>query len=162
MLFSLALLVVGSTVTFNAPYSNAVDFYLQINRPGLGSSSDGLDAHDITEFGMTRDAAQAYPEVAEMLWRAASGGVASPAPMTTNDVQKFLDWKRSLNTDARAQVNYTLTLRRAAEMAEEWSTTEDEAQANFVMRSPSDKDNATDCGDNNPNVVRCAPRLFND
>jgi len=138
-----------------------VDYYLQVNRPGLGSSTDGLDAHDITEFGMTRADAQKHPEVAEMLWRAASGGTACPAAMTTNDVQKFFEWKRGLDANARAQLDYTLTLRRAAEMEEDWGHNDDDAADTFVMRWPSADDNDTD-NDNNPNVLRIPPRVFND
>jgi hypothetical protein len=100
-MLSLALLV-GITITFNAPYSNAVDFRLSIARPGLGSSVDGLDPHDLSDLGWSESDAEKHPAVREILWSAASGGCACPASLTTNDVQAFFTWRSSLDPARRS------------------------------------------------------------
>ena len=114
-MLTLALLVVGATVTL-APYSNAVDYRLSISRPGLGSSTDGLDPHDLRDFGWDEADAAAHPSVREMLWSAASGGCAFPAALTTNDVRAYFAWRRGLDPARRAQADDTLVLLRQADL----------------------------------------------
>lgn len=114
-MLSLALLALGSTVTL-APYSNAVDYRLSITRPGLGSSVDGLDPHDLSDLGWREDDAAQHPAVREMLWSAASGGCACPAALTTNDVQAYFAWRSSLDAARRAQADSALVLTRQADL----------------------------------------------
>ena len=115
-MLTLCLLALGATVTFNAPYSGVIDYRLSISRPGLGSSVDGLDPHDLSDLGWSDSDAERHPAVREMLWSAASGGCAFPASLTTNDVQAFFSWRSSLDPARRAQADSALVLLRQADL----------------------------------------------
>lgn len=115
ILARLALLAVGATVTL-APYSNAVDYRLSITRPGLGSSVDGIEPHDLSDLGWDESDAAKHPRVRELLWNAASGGCACPADLTTNDVQAYFAWRGSLDAARRAQADSALVVLRQADL----------------------------------------------
>lgn len=129
ILARLALLAVGATVTL-APYSGVIDYRLSISRPGLGSSMDGLDPHDLTDLGWREEDAAQHPEVREMLWSAASGGCACPASLTTNDVQSFFEWRRGLDPARRAQADDALVLLRQADLDAEGAAERAEVEEN--------------------------------
>lgn len=114
-MLSLALVALGSTVTFNAPYSGIIDYRLSISRPGLGSSSDGMNP-DLRELGWQPEHAAKFPRVEEMLRSAASGGLACPASLTTNDMQMYSAWRDSLDAHSRAQADSALVLIRQADL----------------------------------------------
>ncbi len=126
-MFSLALIALGSTVTL-APYSNAVDYRLSIARPGLGSSSDGIEP-DLRDFGWRAEHAARHGRVEELLRAAASGGVACPASLTTDDVQAYFAWRSSLDAYGRAKADTTLVLLRQSELDAQEEAERAEAQA---------------------------------
>ncbi len=144
-MLSLALLFVGSTITFNAPYSGVIDYRLSISRPGLGSSVDGLDPHDLSDFGWSDSDAEKHPVVKELLWSAASGGCAFPASLTTNDVQAFFEWRRGLDPARRAQADDALVLLRQSDL-----DAQEEADRAEVEKNASVPDLALDDADAEP------------
>ncbi len=115
-MLTLALLALGATVTLDAPYSGVIDYRLSISRPGLGSSVDGRDPHDLRDLGWRESDAERHPVVREILWNAASGGCAFPASLTTNDVQAYFAWRSSLDPARRAQADDALVLLRQADL----------------------------------------------
>ena len=115
-MLTLCLLAAPAPVTLNAPYSGVIDYRLAISRPGLGSSRDGLDAHDLRDFGWREEDAERHPVVKELLWSAASGGCACPASLTTNDVQAFFEWRRGLDPYSRTKADSALVLLRQADL----------------------------------------------
>jgi len=135
-MLSLALLALGATVTFNAPYSGAVDFRLSVSRPGLGSSTDGNDPHDLRDFGWSDSDAEKHPVVNKLLWSAASGGCACPASLTTNDVQAFFEWRRGLDPARRAQADDALVLLRQADLDAQEEADRAEVEAEVVQDVP--------------------------